>query len=72
MLLEIFKWFLTACIIVGTLLLTRKNKWGWLVSIVGSIGWLWYMLSIREYALAFNAVAMLIIRLDGLRRWFGL
>jgi nicotinamide riboside transporter PnuC len=57
-------------VILSTILVGRKNKWGWVIGILASVGWFIYTINIEEYALALTTFVMFIVRVKSAMQWF--
>lgn len=40
-------WLLSGLVLIGNFLLGRKNKWGWVILAVNSLGWVYYAYSLN-------------------------
>ncbi len=65
-------WILSGLVIAGNLLIGRKNKWGWLVMAVSSVGFIAYALMLipHQYGLIPSASINLVISISSARKWF--
>jgi|MudIll2142460700_1097286.scaffolds.fasta_scaffold03130_6 hypothetical protein len=51
-------WVLSFTVVLTMYLLGRKNKWGWVVSALNSILWIYYAISIKQYGLIPSSVIL--------------
>lgn len=64
-------WVLSFLVIFGNWLLTKKNRWGWVVMGVNSVGWIIYafMLEPNQYGLIPAAAINFVISVKGVYEW---
>lgn len=66
-------WFLSVLVVFGAFLLGRKNKWGWIVMIVNTIGWAIYAIWILDppqWGLVPASVINFVIAVTAAFKWF--
>lgn len=65
-------WLLSGLVLVGNFLLGRKNKWGWVILAVNSLGWVYYAYSLNpiQWGLMPSAVINFGICIMAVYKWF--
>jgi len=56
-------------ILTGTILLTKKNKWGWLFRVIGDIGWVIIGWQISMYSIVIWSSIFSINDFRGFLKW---
>ncbi len=65
-----FKILLGFLVILSTYIIGKKNKWGWVLGAMASIGWVYNNAIIGEYELALTTAIMLGIKINAGIKWF--
>lgn len=65
-------WVLSVLVILVNILVGRKNKWGWVLSMIVSILWVYYALTLtpRQFGLIPSSVILFFVATINAYKWF--
>lgn len=63
-------WILSITVVLTMYLLGRKNKWGWVISAINSILWIYYAITIQQYGLIPSSVVLGVNAVISGYQWF--
>ena len=64
-----WSWVLACCGIVGTFIVGRKNKWGWVVLFFNETLWIIYALHTKQYGFILGSLAYMAVYVKSHRHW---
>jgi len=69
MLLQLLPWLSFLSIVIGMILMARKNKYGWLTYIMANILWAIYWILTHNYFIVLQELFFISVNIYGWHKW---